>query len=198
MSVPRIDRARLALFSHLRGVTFRQGLSSFRMNDQKRSAVLVLTVSDRVSRGEMADASGPAVVAALQAAEFTAVTTAVVSDERAGLEARLRDAAGEYALVLTTGGTGLAPRDNTPEATLAVATRLVPGLAETIRAAGVAETAFAALSRGVAVVAGRCLIVNLPGSPRGARTSLAAILPLLPHALALLAGDTEHGSGTAA
>ncbi|MGA7158368.1 MAG: molybdopterin-binding protein, partial [Acidobacteriaceae bacterium] len=93
---------------------------------------------------------------------------------------------------LTTGGTGLASRDITPEATLAVATRLVPGLAELIRQDGARHTRFAALSRGVSVIAGNSLILNLPGNPRGAESSLRAVLDLLPHALDLLAGHTEH------
>lgn len=95
-------------------------------------------------------------------------------------------------LVLTTGGTGLSARDNTPEATLALCTRLVPGLAELIRQEGARETPFAALGRGVCGIAGTSLIVNLPGSPSGAVASLRAVLPLLPHALDLLAGQTEH------
>jgi molybdenum cofactor synthesis domain-containing protein len=104
----------------------------------------------------------------------------------------LRELARTADLVLTTGGTGMADRDVTPEATLAVCDRLVPGIPEEIRRRGIEETPFAALGRGVCGVAGRTLIVNLPGSAAGAENGFRAILPLLPHALELLAGNTEH------
>lgn len=156
-------------------------------------SVAVITVSDRCAAGEQEDRSGPAVVEVLRRVGCVRVETMVVSDDRAGLERVLREVAGRCALVLTTGGTGLAARDTTPEATLAVCERMVPGIAEMMRAAGVKETPFAALGRGVAGVCGLCLVVNLPGSPRGAVTSLEAVLGLLPHALALLAGEAVHG-----
>lgn len=108
------------------------------------------------------------------------------------LTAALRTATARAALVVTTGGTGLSIRDNTPEATLAVCTRLVPGLAEKIRQHGATETPYAALGRGVCGVADRALVLNLPGSPAGAVSSLRSVLPLLPHALDLLAGQTDH------
>jgi molybdopterin adenylyltransferase len=152
----------------------------------------VVTVSDRCFRGERIDLSGPA-VAALLASEGAVVTQRVIADERDALEALLRSVAAEHTLVLTTGGTGLAPRDITPEATLAVCDRQVPGLAEQMRAAGLTETPYAALGRGVCGTLGATLLLNLPGSPTGARSSLQVVLPLLPHALALLAGeDAPH------
>ena len=120
------------------------------------------------------------------------IDTKVVTDDREPLMTALRDAAGRADLVLTTGGTGLASRDVTPEATLAVCDRLIPGMAEQIRRSGLEQTPFAALGRGICGVAGRALIVNLPGSPAGAESGFRAILPLLPHALELLAGHTDH------
>jgi molybdenum cofactor synthesis domain-containing protein len=151
----------------------------------------VLTVSDKGSRGERVDTAGPAVQAVLRGAGGEITTTAVVADERAAIASQLRAWAdgGAVDLIVTTGGTGLAPRDVTPEATLDVAERLVPGIAEVMREAGRRSTHLAALSRSVVVTRGRTLIVNLPGSERGARESLEAVLELLPHAVELLRGD---------
>lgn len=153
----------------------------------------VVTVSDGVSAGTREDTAGPAVAALLRGAGF-AVTSALVADDRPAIAALLRRLADgdDRALVVLTGGTGLGPRDVTPEATLDVVERHVPGLAEAMRAAGRAVTPRADLSRGVCGVRGRTLIVDLPGSPRGATESLAAIIDVLPHAVALLAGDTAH------
>ncbi len=156
-----------------------------------RSAI-VITVSDRCFGGEQTDLSGPAVITALREAGVQAIELIVLPDEKPQLEAALREAARRAALVVTTGGTGLAERDVTPEATLAVCERLVPGLAELMRQDGAQHTAYAALGRGVCGVCGRALVLNLPGSPAGAKSSLLAVLPLLSHALNLLAGETAH------
>ena len=153
---------------------------------------IVITVSDRCFAGTQTDLSGPSIVRVLADAGADIIDTLTVPDELDRLTPTLRAAASRAALVLTTGGTGLAPRDITPEATLAVSTRLVPGLAELIRQEGTRHTPFAALGRGVCAIVANSLILNLPGSPRGAESSLRAVLPLLPHALDLLAGQTEH------
>jgi molybdenum cofactor synthesis domain-containing protein len=155
---------------------------------------IVLTVSDRCSAGTQTDLSGPALAHVLTEAGAQLLDPLTLPDEPAQLIPALHAAASRAALVLTTGGTGLAARDITPEATLAVCTRLVPGLAELIRQDGARRTPYAALSRGVCGIAGNCLILNLPGNPSGAESSLRAVLPLLPHALDLLAGHTAHSS----
>jgi molybdopterin adenylyltransferase len=153
---------------------------------------IVITVSDRCFAGTQTDLSGPAIVRLVTDAGANIIGALTLPDELDQLTAALLAAANRAALVLTTGGTGLAPRDITPEATLAVSTRLVPGLAELIRQDGIRHTPFAALGRGVCAIVANSLILNLPGSPRGAESSLRAVLPLLPHALDLLAGQTEH------
>jgi molybdopterin adenylyltransferase len=152
---------------------------------------LVITASDRVSEGVREDTSGIGVGQRLEALGFT-VQRAVLPDERGALADVLRASAATHDLIVTTGGTGLTPRDVTPQATRDAIDYEVPGLAEAMRAAGRATTPFADLSRGVVGVVGQSLVVNLPGSPKGALESLAAIEGVLDHALETLAGPHDH------
>ena len=152
----------------------------------------VLTVSDSVARGNREDLSGPAAAGLLRQKGFAIKEQRVIADEQPAIEAALTELAGLVQLVVTTGGTGIAERDVTPEATRAVCSRLIEGIPEKIRAAGLAKTRYAVLSRGLCGVRGRTLILNLPGSPQGAVESLEAVIDILPHVLDLLAGKTGH------
>ncbi|OLE24952.1 MAG: molybdenum cofactor biosynthesis protein [Catenulispora sp. 13_1_20CM_3_70_7] len=154
---------------------------------------VVITVSDSRHAGQNPDQSGPAVASLLRKAGYELAPVTIVPDERDQIGAAIKDAVvAGYALIVTTGGTGLGPRDVTPEATAAVLDFEVPGLAEAMRAAGLQKTPLAALSRAVAGVRGGSLIVNLPGSVRGATESLEAVLPALEHAVRLTRGETAH------
>jgi molybdenum cofactor synthesis domain-containing protein len=157
----------------------------------------VLTVSDRAAAGERPDSSGPRLVERLGELGWPVVCQAILPDDQVRLEQLLVEwsDAGEAELILTTGGTGFAGRDRTPEATLRVVDRAAPGLAEAMRSASLRTTPHAMLSRAVAGIRGRCLIVNLPGNPKAALENLAVIEPALPHAIALLQdpGAAEAG-----
>jgi molybdenum cofactor synthesis domain-containing protein len=152
----------------------------------------VVTVSDSCARGEREDLSGPAVAQLLEKLHFSVTARAVVPDDSIQIQNLLIVLARAVQFVVTTGGTGIAARDLTPEATAAVCDRLLDGVAERMRSEGSKKTPFAALSRGVCGVRGRALILNLPGSPAGAVESLEAVAGLLPHAIDLLSGKTEH------
>jgi molybdenum cofactor synthesis domain-containing protein len=154
--------------------------------------VAVLTISDSVARGEREDLSGPAVVAFCRGLGWEVVTSLRISDDPADIRQQLRELAdtNRVDLIVTTGGTGLGPRDNTPEATHAIADRIIPGIVEEMRRKGSAKVSTALLSRAVAATRHRSLIVNVPGSPAGAVESLEAIAHLLPHAI-----HTLHGGG---
>jgi molybdopterin adenylyltransferase len=160
--------------------------------DPQLLTAAVVTVSDSCSRGEREDLSGPAVAELLQKLHFTIAAREIVSDDSDQIQNLLIRLAGKVRFVVTTGGTGIAPRDVTPDATIAVCDRLIEGVAERMRSHGSKKTQYAALSRGVCGVRGRALILNLPGSPSGAVESLEAVAELIPHAIDLLSGKTEH------
>ena len=163
------------------------------MSGQPPRSALVITVSDGVAAGVREDGSGARLEERLKARGF-AVGRLVVADEQWAIEAALVEGTAGHALVVTTGGTGLTPRDVTPQATQAVIDYDVPGLAEAMRAAGRANTPLADLSRGIVGVRGRSLVVNVPGSPKGAVESFDAIAGVLDHALETLAGPYDHAT----
>lgn len=152
----------------------------------------VITVSDSCAGGLQIDRSGPAVADRLQQAGFHVLEITVVPDERAQISDAIRQQAKSARLVVTTGGTGIAHRDVTPEATREVCERILDGFGEQMRRQGLNHTPMAPLSRAISGTLGSSLIVNVPGSPRAAVQSLEAVLPLIPHALALLSGETDH------
>ena len=152
----------------------------------------VLTVSDSCARGERNDASGPAVARTLQEHQFAIIETRVVADDYGAIQKAIVDLARKARLVVTTGGTGISARDVTPEATRSVCGRMLDGISEKMRREGEKKTPFALLSRGACGVCGTSLVLNLPGSPAGAVESLQAVVEILPHAIQILAGKTEH------
>lgn len=156
--------------------------------------VAILTVSDSVSDGKYEDRSGPAVLERCLQRGWQTVACTVLPDDRPSIEKFLKETADSHSvdLILTTGGTGVGPRDVTPEATMAVCERLIPGFPEQMRAAGARKTSRAILSRGTAGIRGSTIIINLPGSPKGAAESLDTVADLLPHAIAVLHG-ARHG-----
>jgi molybdopterin adenylyltransferase len=157
------------------------------------SSAQVITISDRAATGAMSDASGPAVVDLLRRGGFEVTGPVVVPDDSVLITDAIMSAVlGDTALVITTGGTGLGPRDITPQTTSALIDYDVPGIGEVMRRAGAASTPMAALSRAMAGVIGRTLVINLPGSVNGATESLEAVMPVLGHAVQLLHADTAH------
>jgi len=152
---------------------------------------IVITLSDKGARGEREDQSGPEIAAMLEALGMEVIERRIIPDERGMIRQALLECCDERQadLILTTGGTGVSPRDVTPEATREVIEKEIPGMGEAMRRASAAATPHAMISRALAGIRGRTLIVNLPGSPRGARENLAVLLPALPHAIAKIKGD---------
>ncbi len=169
------------------------------MGQGERMRAAVITVSDRGARGERTDTSGPAIAAAIEALGGVVAGAVVVPDELEEIQAALLEWSDRERvdLIITTGGTGLAPRDWTPEATAPLLHRMAPGIAEALRQDGMARTPMAALGRGVAGVRGATLVVNLPGSERAAREGMSVLARILPHAVELLRSGGEHEPDTA-
>jgi molybdenum cofactor synthesis domain-containing protein len=188
----------LGLFSHQNGGNLPVCTIEFVTSDPRNASrsAGVITVSDACSQGLREDLSGPAVTRTLDAAGWETVLHLIVPDEQKVIEDAIRRAAGVAQLVVTTGGTGIAARDLTPEATRAVCERLLEGVPEMMRSEGRRATPLAALSRGICGTLGTSLVLNLPGSPAGAVNSLQAVLPVLHHAVDLLEGKTEHQSAS--
>lgn len=153
---------------------------------------VVVTVSDASHQGKRQDLSGPAIASLLTANKFQVVSTVIVPDEQPVISAKLIELSADADLIVTTGGTGIAPRDVTPEATRAICDRFIDGIPERMRADGLKHTPYAILSRGLCGIRGRTIILNLPGNPNGARESLESVIGLLAHALNLLRGETAH------
>jgi molybdopterin adenylyltransferase len=162
------------------------------MAEPGKLTAAVVTISDSCARGEREDVSGPAIAELLQQLHFSVTVREVVPDDSLQIQNLLIRLAREVRFIVTTGGTGIAARDVTPEATIAVCDRLLVGVAERVRSEGMKKTPFAALSRAQCGVRGCALILNLPGSPAGAVQSLEAVAGLIPHAIELLSGKTEH------
>lgn len=157
--------------------------------------VAILTLSDKGSRGEREDLSGPAVRDMLEEIGAEVKHYEILPDEKEKIKSKLCEFAGKVDLIITTGGTGLSPRDVTPDATLEIIEKEIPGIAEAIRSAGLLKTKRAMLSRAVAGVRGKSLIINLPGSPKAVRENLEVILGVLPHAVEKIKGDTKDCAG---
>ncbi len=176
----------------------RRGVGSWHVRQREEPMKFragVMTISDKGAAGQREDLSGPLLVKLLQDIGAEAVVRTIVPDEPEQIREMLVEYVDEEAVdvVVTTGGTGLTPRDQTPEATLAVIDREVPGLAEVLRFEGYQKTPLAVISRGVAGIRGRTLIVNLPGSPRAVQEGMETLAPILPHAIRMVRGeDTEH------
>jgi molybdopterin adenylyltransferase len=166
--------------------------STAKASPQTIFTAAVVTVSDSCARGKRQDASGPAVVELLSASGFDVTAREIVPDDSTQIQAALIKLAKHVRLIVTTGGTGIAERDITPEATETICDRTIPGIAEKMRIEGAKKTPFAALARGICGVHANSLILNVPGSPAGAVESLRAVLEVIPHALNLLDGKTEH------